>query len=117
MVQKGAIYVASMTGAAITPIGFGFGNCWRAKSWDRMMLPRPGENAVCVVGEPISVPPKLDRDQVEEYRLKVQAALDDVQAEAEHLADSRTVLDDMEPGMQSARQWRLRRSKSFRIHA
>src|ERR671933_231882 len=33
--QPGAVYLASRTGLAIVPVGFGYSRCWRANNWDR----------------------------------------------------------------------------------
>ena len=86
VVQPGAIFLASRTGMPLVPAGLAFGKCRRVKSWDRMALPRPWQAARAVIGEPIDVPDNLSRDQIEQYRLKLQSALDDLQAQAERLA-------------------------------
>jgi lysophospholipid acyltransferase (LPLAT)-like uncharacterized protein len=83
VVQPGAVYVASKTGMAIYPVGFAFGRCWRADSWDRMALPKPLSRGACVVGRAITVPPDLEADGIEAYRLQLQTELDRVQAMAE----------------------------------
>jgi hypothetical protein len=54
-----------------------------------MALPKPGTVAVELAGEPIHVPRDLDRDGLERERLRVQAALDDVQGRAEAIARGR----------------------------
>ena len=54
-----------------------------------MAFPYPGELGQAVIGTPIDVPPDLDRDALEEYRVKVQAALDGVQRRAERLSHGR----------------------------
>lgn len=85
-VQSGCVYVASRAGLPIVPVGFAFADCWRhPRSWDRMAFPKPGSLAQGVGGRAIEVPPDLDRDGMEQYRLRVQAALDDVQRRAEAL--------------------------------
>jgi len=86
MVQPGAVYLASRTGMPIIPAGFAFKKCWRAGSWDRMALPKPWTSAAGVAGKPIFVPPDLSPEQIEEHRLIVQAAMDDVQRRAEQAA-------------------------------
>ena len=83
VVQPGAIYLASRTGMPIIPVGFDYARCYRHRSWDRMALPYPGAVARGVLGTAIEVPPDLDRDGIEAYRRRVQAALDAVQARAE----------------------------------
>ena len=51
-----------------------------------MAFPKPGSVGQMVAGSPIEVPPDLDRDGLEQYRLRAQAALDAVQQRAEQLA-------------------------------
>ena len=86
IVQPGAIYVASRTGMKIVPIGVGYNRPWRFKSWDRFAVPKPCSRAKCVTGEPILVPPKLRAEQLEPYRLIVQAEMDRLSGIAENWA-------------------------------
>ena len=59
-----AFFVASQTGLPIVPFGIAYGNAWRAKSWDRVAVPKPLAGARAVVGEPLVVPPKLMTSQL-----------------------------------------------------
>jgi len=86
VMQDGAIYLASRTGMPLVPAGFGYDNCWRVGSWDKMALPRPFRRGVAVVATPIIVPGGLDRDGIEEYRRIAQQEMDRVQSLAEELA-------------------------------
>jgi len=86
VLQDGAIYLASRTGMAIVPAGCAFGDCWRVRSWDRFAIPKPGTRAHCLVGNLIEIPPDLDRDGIEEYRQRVQADMDRIQAQADQQA-------------------------------
>jgi lysophospholipid acyltransferase (LPLAT)-like uncharacterized protein len=85
VIQPGAIFLASRTGMPLVPIGLAYRRCWRHRSWDRMAFPYPGEVAQAVIGVPLDVPPELDRDGLERYRLRAQAAMDGVQRRAEEL--------------------------------
>jgi lysophospholipid acyltransferase (LPLAT)-like uncharacterized protein len=93
--QSGGVFLASRAGMAIVPCGFGMRRCWRAPSWDRMMLPRPLQAARAVIGKPIVVPPDVSLDDVEHYRLAAQKALIDVQLQAEALAQSAALTPEM----------------------
>ncbi|MDQ3283207.1 MAG: hypothetical protein M3Q69_17555, partial [Acidobacteriota bacterium] len=53
-------------------------------SWDRMVVPWPFTRAVYCYGEPILVPRDGD---VEEWRMKVERAMNDVAEEAERLVN------------------------------
>ncbi|MDB6146482.1 MAG: hypothetical protein JWO45_146, partial [Spartobacteria bacterium] len=37
----GMVFLAQKTGAAVMPINMEYSSCWRFKSWDRFILPRP----------------------------------------------------------------------------
>lgn len=84
--QAGAVYLASRGHMPLIPLGIAAADAWRAPSWDRTMLPRPGSRCRGVLGRAIEVPPDIDRDELERYRLLAQEAMDDVQARAERLA-------------------------------
>ena len=81
--QIGIIYLAWKTGLPIAPFGYGYRRPWRARSWDRFVLPRPFERASCVGGRLIRIPPDADDNDLEGYRAAVQAELDRVQEYAE----------------------------------
>jgi len=94
-VQLGPVYIASRTGMPVVPVGFAFQAPWRVNSWDRTALPKPGRPARCVVGRPIELPSGLDRAGLQQFRATIQAAMDDVQARAERLAETNTSRDEL----------------------
>jgi lysophospholipid acyltransferase (LPLAT)-like uncharacterized protein len=67
----------------IHPLGFAVSRAWRAKSWDRFVVPKPFARIVCVPGTPISVPAGLDREQSKSLAQVVARSL----AEAEEAAE------------------------------
>ena len=85
-VQTGIIYIASRTGMEVVPMGIGYEKCWRAKSWDAFAIPKPGCRAKIILGVPMSIPPKLKADQLEEYRQKVQTEMERLTPLAEEWA-------------------------------
>jgi len=87
-VQMGLIYLASMLGLKIVPMGLGADRPWRLNTWDRFVLPRPFSRGTCVYGEPISVPSRLDRDRLEHYRSLVEQAVNHVTDLAQEWADT-----------------------------
>jgi lysophospholipid acyltransferase (LPLAT)-like uncharacterized protein len=87
-VQQGVIYLAGRLGLPIVPTGFGFDRPWRARSWDRFVLPRPWSRATCVTGQPILVPAGLEKNQIEHYQRLVEAQMASVTAVAESWAES-----------------------------
>jgi lysophospholipid acyltransferase (LPLAT)-like uncharacterized protein len=84
--QLGPIYLASRTGVPIVPSGIGFDRPWRARSWDRFALPRPWSRARVVTAVPIVIPPDLDKDQLEIWRQRVEAVMQNVSQIAEDWA-------------------------------
>lgn len=84
----GAVYLASRLGLPIVPMGLGYDRPWRAKSWDRFAVPRPGSRARGIVGPEIEIPPHLDREALEQRRLAVERLLNDLTAEAEAWAET-----------------------------
>ncbi|MDH3394009.1 MAG: hypothetical protein OEL66_08375, partial [Desulfobulbaceae bacterium] len=45
------------------------------RSWDKTLLPMPFSKMVWVIGEPLTVPEKLDAEGVEKYRLILEERL------------------------------------------
>lgn len=88
IVQAGLVYIASRTGMQIVPVGIGYRNPWRARSWDRFAVPRPCSRARMILGEPITVPAGLKADGIEAYRRLVQAEMDRLSGAAEAWADT-----------------------------
>lgn len=85
----GPIYLASRLGLPLVLLGFGYDRPWRAeRAWDRFAVPRPWSRARVVVAPEMFVPPELDRDEIEGFRLKAEAALGQTTAEAETWAES-----------------------------
>lgn len=74
-VQIGIVYVAAKTGMPIIPVGFGYASAWRARSWDRMALPKPFCRVVGITLPPICVPDIEDKDALESYRQQVEQAM------------------------------------------
>lgn len=75
-VKAGLVYLASRTGLPIVPVGFAFRRAWRLRSWDRFALPLPWSAVEGVMMDAIRVPPDADKEVLEEYRLRVERALE-----------------------------------------
>jgi lysophospholipid acyltransferase (LPLAT)-like uncharacterized protein len=84
--QPGVVSLASHAGWSVVPIGIGFTWAWRARSWDRFAVPLPFSRVTYIAAEPIEVPDGLDRDGLEEYRLRIEQSALAVSAEAEQWA-------------------------------
>jgi lysophospholipid acyltransferase (LPLAT)-like uncharacterized protein len=88
VIQQGIIYIASRTGMKIVPVGVGYRNPWKLRSWDRFAVPKPFSRACCIAGEPMSVPPNLRGTGFEDHRRIVQFEMDRVNAAAEEWAST-----------------------------
>ena len=82
--KDGVLQLARLSGALIFPISYSAEKHWIAGSWDRFMILKPHCRALILVGEPITVPRKLNDDEVEDYRLKIENALTEVENQVDH---------------------------------
>jgi len=74
-VQPGLVFLAAHTGLPIVPVSVSYSRCWRVRSWDRFVVPKPFSRAIYMVGGAIHVPPNLDREALEAYRQTVEREL------------------------------------------
>lgn len=71
--QGGVIVLAQTAGAPLVPLSYAASRCWRLRSWDRMIVPKPFARIAIAVGEPIEYPQRLEKsDQV-----RAQATLEE----------------------------------------
>lgn len=73
--QDGVLYFAKMTGAPIIPVCYSCSRPWFQKRWDRYLVATPFSRIHCNVGEPITVPSKLDDKKFEELREKIETIM------------------------------------------
>jgi lysophospholipid acyltransferase (LPLAT)-like uncharacterized protein len=71
----GIIFLAQKSGAAVVPINMEYSSCWRFKSWDRFILPRPFAKICVIVGQPHRVRSTNTVDDFEAERLRLQDAM------------------------------------------
>lgn len=100
VVQPGIIYIASLTGMAIVPVGVGYHRPWQMNSWDRFAIPKPGSRARCLADNPIVIPPRLRTEDLEPYRLQVQQEMDRLNTLAEQWAETNRLPAVATPGPQ-----------------
>jgi lysophospholipid acyltransferase (LPLAT)-like uncharacterized protein len=86
----GPVYLASRLQLPLVAMGFGYDRPWRANSWDQFAFPRPFSRARAVIGPPIILPRDLDRDDLENCRLRVERLLNCLTCEAEAWATAGT---------------------------
>ena len=78
VLQPGAVYLATKTGAPIFPMVWAADRCKIFNSWDRTVLPMPFSRIVLRYGKPFTIPGNLDDKGLEEYRLKTEQKLNDL---------------------------------------
>lgn len=77
--KPGVAILSGRTGAPIIPLVLGVSPCWRLRSWDRMVLPKPFSHIVCAFGEPIAAAQDASPEEVERVRLEVERKLNALQ--------------------------------------
>jgi len=83
----GCIFLASRLGLPMVPLGFGYHKPWRyRRAWDQFAIPRPGSRARAVVGPKIIVPPDIEREDLEQWRVYTEYVLNHVTESAEQWA-------------------------------
>ena len=92
--QLGIITLAQKTGSVLLPVAGSTARCWRwDASWDRTVIPKPGATVAVRAGDPIEVPAKLDPEQLEALRRRVEDDLLRMHTEL----DATTGYSDPEP--------------------
>jgi lysophospholipid acyltransferase (LPLAT)-like uncharacterized protein len=86
----GPIYLASRLQLPLVVGGFGYDRPWRANSWDRFAMPRPFSRGRAILGPPLTLPRDLDRNGLENCRMRVERLLNDLTCEAEAWATAGT---------------------------
>lgn len=71
----GIIFLAQKSEAAVVPINMEYSSCWRIKSWDRFIVPRPFARVRVIIGAPYRVRSTSTDDEFEAERLRLQNAM------------------------------------------
>ena len=75
-VKKGAIFMATSTGAALVPVRVRPEKAWFfRKSWDRFFVPKPFSKVTVTFGDPTTVAKTDDLEQLEAYRVQLETAM------------------------------------------
>jgi hypothetical protein len=68
----GLVFLAQKTGALILPMNIEYSSCWRLKTWDRFIIPRPFSRIRVVFGEPVKVAVTESAEEFEAERQRLQ---------------------------------------------
>ena len=72
---QGIIFLAQKCNAAIVPANMEYSSCWRFKSWDRFILPRPFSTVRVILGVPLQIAATPTPEEFENERLRLQEAV------------------------------------------
>ena len=72
---QGIIFLAQQSGAEVVPINMEYSSCWRVKSWDRFILPKPFAKVRAIFGPPHRVASTSTEEEFERERLRLQEAM------------------------------------------
>jgi hypothetical protein len=81
--KPGTVLMARIGRAPMVPLACAADRAWHLNRWDDFMIPKPFARVVLAVGEPIEVPRGASADQMENYRLQMQYAINALMAESE----------------------------------
>jgi lysophospholipid acyltransferase (LPLAT)-like uncharacterized protein len=77
--KPGLTFMASRTGKAVVPTAFACTSAWHPQGkWTDLMIPRPFSTLYGVAGQPIKVPRKASKVELDEFTRRIQAAMDDL---------------------------------------
>ena len=71
----GIIFLAQKTGAAVLPINVEYSACWRVKSWDRFIIPKPFSKVRVIIGQPERIRLTSSDQEFESERHRLQNAM------------------------------------------
>ncbi len=72
---QGIVFLAQLSGAAVVPINMEYSSCWRVKSWDRFILPKPFSRVRVIFGAPHVVAATSSEEDFERERRRLQEAM------------------------------------------
>jgi lysophospholipid acyltransferase (LPLAT)-like uncharacterized protein len=74
-IGPGLVFLAQKTGAPVLPINMEYSSCWRVKSWDRFIIPKPFSKVRVIIGQPEHVRSTSTDHEFESERLRLQNAM------------------------------------------
>ncbi len=80
--KAGAIVLAQLAKVPVLPISFACKWCWRAPSWDRLIIPFPFTRVAFAVGAPLEIPRSAGEVQLEALRLQLEQTLNELEERA-----------------------------------
>lgn len=72
---QGIVFLAQQSGAQVVPVNMEYSGCWRLKSWDRFILPKPFSKVRVIFGPPHRVASTRTDEEFEHERQRLQSAM------------------------------------------
>ncbi len=72
---QGIVFLAQRSGAAVVPINMEYSSCWRVRSWDRFILPKPFSKVRVIFGAPHRIAETTSGEAFEQERQRLQQAM------------------------------------------
>lgn len=85
-VKPGVVVLSQMAAVPVVPLAAAADRCWRLRSWDRMVIPKPFAELTLVVGEPEGI---AADSELSDGQTRVAEQLDRAVREAERVAGTR----------------------------
>ena len=76
--KGGAVLMARIGGAPMVPLACAADRVWYLNRWDNFMIPKPFARIVYAIGEPITVPSDTPVNAIEEFRIRMEDATNDL---------------------------------------
>ena len=83
--QPGAAWLASATGNPVLPFHIESDRHWTIGSWDHHQVPKPGSTLAVAIGAPIEVPARADETTIEEGRMRIEHALNQLEEQTKQI--------------------------------
>jgi len=88
--KPGLAFMASRTGKAVVPTAFACTHAWYPQGkWTELMIPRPFSTMYCLAGKTIKVPPNASKEELNDFTVLIQAAMNHLNDLAEQLVAGR----------------------------
>lgn len=81
--KPGTLHIAQQTGAYLVPVSFSAKRRVVFNSWDRFLISIPLSKTVMIYGEPVKIPHHLSQEQFEQFRLKLQEDMIQLEKQAD----------------------------------
>ncbi len=83
--QKGILILARHAQSPLLPVSLAASPCWRFRSWDRTLLPKPFSHVVLTYGRPIWVGRDASPDEMERLREDLEKTMNRLTEDAQRI--------------------------------